>query len=366
MEQLFPDFTGKSIYTLACGIAKYLGVKRDCLGSIELSASRLALVLLDGFGCNIAVSLGIKNLECMTTVFPSSTATVIATLFTASTPGEHGVLGFSNFSKLLGTMVNPLRFSTPFNSSRDSLKDYFSFSKVYPNVRSYLQEVNKDKRTAEIVPKGIEQTEFTLATHGRTTVTKTFVNLWDAYLEASNVLSEGYDFVYIYIPDVDTVAHKTGSESLATARTARDVWGMISELADKFKNYTFVVTADHGLITVEKDYLLNTDQELFKYLDLPPYGDSRALMLKSRHRISEYLRNKYPSLSTFEGSQIVRLLGRIDNTLDLPDVIAVPTDRSAFLYAFREKQMEELGKLKGHHGGLSQEEMRVPLVILNG
>ncbi len=367
MDFIYPDFTGRSIYTLACGIASYLGATRECLGKIEVSASKLALVLLDGFGCGLLEQLGVKEkYECITTVFPSSTGTVITTLFTALTPGEHGILGFSNFSKVLGTIVNPLRFSTPYNNSRDSLKDYFSFSRVYPNVKSYLLEVSKDRRTAEVLPKGIEQTEFTMATHGRTNITKTYVSLWDAFQEASDVLNEGYEFVYIYVPDVDTVAHKTGPDSLATLRTARDVWNMIEELSEKFKNYTFIITADHGLVRVERDYLLNSDQELYKYLEVPPYGDSRALLLKSRQRVSEYLKIKYPTLATFEGTEILKLLGRTRDNVDLPDVIAVPTDRSAFLYAFREKQMEELGKLKGHHGGLSREEMLVPLVVING
>ena len=361
MNVILPDYRGKSVYSLACGIAKYLGVKRNCLGSIDISASKLALVLLDGFGCNIAMALGIKNMECMTTVFPSSTATVVTTLFTALTPGEHGILGFSVFSKLLGTIVYPMTYTTPFQSS---LKE-IPFQLTFPNVKPYLKEV-QDKKTVDIIPKGMEQNDFSLMTHASTTIVKTYNKLWEAYQEASNVMREGYDFVSIYIPDVDTVSHYSGPSSLATMRTARDVWGMVQELAEKFKDYTFIVTADHGLVDVQERYFLNFDQDLLKHLDVPPYGDSRAIMLKSRYNASEHLRDKYPSLTIFEGSQVERLLGKVDKSLDLPDVIAVPNDnKSAYNYVFTKKQMEEISKFKGNHGGLSEDEMLVPLIVLN-
>jgi predicted AlkP superfamily pyrophosphatase or phosphodiesterase len=370
MALRFPDYTGNSVYNLACGIADFLGVRRDCIRKREIAGRRIALVLLDGGGCEILKFSGINSVEaernCLTTVFPSSTSTVITTLFTAMTPGEHGILGYSNYSKVLGSIVNPLRFSTPYSAGRDSLKDYSSFSRVFPNVKGFLTEVSKDKRTAEVIPKGIEQTEFTLATHGRTSITKTYLNVWDAYQEATNVLNEGYDFVYIYVPDIDAVAHKNGPYSETTVLTVREVWEMVTRLAQKFKNYTFYITADHGLVHVTNDVLLNSDQELLRLLEVPPYGDSRAIMLKSRRELREYLKAKFPNLEVFHSQEdMVKLFGRISDSVELPDYVLVPRDSSAYLYAFREKQQEEIGKLKGHHGGLSDEEMRVPLVVLN-
>jgi len=369
VTQVSPNYYGKSVYSLACGIADFLGVRRDCLSKIDINGKRIVLVVLDGAGCNILKYAGILDkfqAECVTTVFPSSTSTVITTLFTAMTPGEHGILGYNNYVKVLGSVVNPLRFSTPYSPGRDSLKDYVEFSRVFPNVKSYLTEISKDKKTAEVVPLGIEQTEFTLATHGRTSVTRTYLNVWDAYQEASRVLSEDYDFVYLYVPDVDTIAHKTGPYSEATALTAREVWEAVTRLANKFKNYTFYVTADHGLVNVSKDQTISPDDELIRLLEVPPYGDSRAILLRTRRNIRDYLASRFSSSSIFSTQdEMLKLFGRLNSSVELPDYVVVPNDDSAYVYAYREKQQREAGKLKGHHGGLSEEEMLVPLLVLN-
>ncbi len=366
MDVLLPDYYGENIYTLSCTIAKFLGVNRNCLKEMDISLNnRLVLVLFDGLGWNIFQKAESKiNAKKITTVFPSTTSTVLTTLFTALTPGEHGVLGYNTFVKRLGGIVNTLRYTFPQLSERDSIKDSVSFNISFPHVKSYLKEVN-NRKTLSVIPKGIENTEFSNATHGGTSEYRTYANYWDSFYQLSQALQQGtYDFIYFYEPDVDTLAHKNGPYSEATISCAKDLLKNIMSLAEKYTSYSFIITADHGHVPVSQNILLNDDQGLINYLEVPPYGDSRAIFLRTRYEISTYLTRKYDNLKIFGKSDVEKLLGRIIDSSILPDYIAVPTDYKSYIFSFKEK--DEYDKLKGHHGGLLSEEFEIPLVVLNG
>ncbi|ARM75105.1 alkaline phosphatase family protein [Acidianus manzaensis] len=363
MSLLLPNYE-KNIYTLACGIADFLGVKRNCINKMNISGKRLALVLLDGLGWNILNKANaiVKEAEKFQTVFPSTTSTVLTTLFTAETPGEHGILGYNTFVKRLGGIINTLKFTHPAINSRDSIEPSIPFKNVFPNVKSYLSEV-KDKKTVEIVPKGIDNTEFSKATHGNTSETKTYIDDWDAIYTYSQTLQNNYDFVYLYIPTVDSLAHKYGPYSEPTLTAAKYIFESIYNISKKYPEYTVIITADHGHVEVGNNVDLNKETEFLNMLDVPPYGDSRALFLRSRYDMKTYLYSRY-NVKIFEKSEFSSLLGRVDQSIDLPDYIAVPLDSTAYIFDYKENG--EYGKLKGHHGGLLNEEFETPLVTING
>jgi len=361
MSFVYPDYNKNSVYNLACGIADFLGVKRECKGNkISIPGKKLVLILLDGLGYNMLKNTGYEIESKITTVFPSTTSTVITTLFTAQLPGEHEILGYNTFSKRLGGIANALRYTYPPVGSRDSISQNIKFASAFPNVKGYLSEV-KDKKTASVVPKGIENTEFSMATHGKVSTTKTYVNYWDALYEFNNILTGDYDFIYFYVPDIDTLAHKHGPSSLPVKQAIKDIYEGVRQIASNHKDYTFIIIADHGHVEVSSHILLNSDNELLNLLYLPPYGDSRALFFITKFELKTFLYHKYPDLKVFDKLDFEKLVGTDHISADF---IAVPTDSKAYIYPFKD-ELDDYAKLKGHHGGLSEDEMYVPLVILN-
>ncbi len=365
MDLLEVNYSKENIYSLACGISSFLGVNRNCLGKIDVHGRRVALVLLDGLGWSTLSRIGVpKEAKKMTTVFPSTTSTVITTLFTAMTPGEHGVLGYNTFVKRMGGIINTLRFTHPSVRERDAFKDSLGFEKVFPNVKSYLKEVGENKRTLEIVPRGLEGNEFSKATHENTTETKTFSNLWDALYIFSDALQRDYEFIYLYIPDVDSMSHKYGPYVEPTLSTAKAVFQGVYDVAkrnsDKFSTF---ITADHGHVTVSDNVNLLDDKKLMDMLEVPPYGDSRALFMRSRYELSTYL-SRYEALKVFTKQEVIDagLLGRVNDPSIVPDYIGVPQDYKSYIFDYKDDG--EYGRLKGHHGGLLPEEFEIPLVIL--
>ncbi|QKR00527.1 PglZ domain-containing protein [Metallosphaera tengchongensis] len=362
MELEQPNY-GRNLYSLGCGIASWLGIQTQCDSRIEIQGERLILLLMDGFGWNIMErALGeVKEATKIHGVFPSTTSTTLTTLFTAKTPSQHGVLGYNTFVKSLGGIVNSLRYNHPSESQRDSLSNGMPFEKAFPNSKGYLWQVNEG--TAAVLPAGIENTEFTKVVQGKVQETKTYLNVWDAYESLRSIIEKKYKFIYVYIPDVDSLAHKYGPYADPTLASAREIFMKFYSLLKDVKEYTTLITADHGLVETRGLVELDKDEELLSMLELPPYGDSRAVFLRTRYDMKTYIHGKY-NLKVFTKEELFQILGGKGDQSALPDYGAVPLDYTAYIFNFREKS--NYARLKGHHGGLFKEEIEVPLVTING
>jgi len=163
-EIIYPDYeTNKTIYGLACGLAKFFNVKRDCLvNPMEFQGNKLVFIFLDGLGWDLFRRININivggEIEQIKTIFPSTTSAVTATLFTAQSPGEHGILGYTMFNKKLGGIINTLRYNYVGESINDTIKQYMPYSQAFP-VKPWLYET--DKKLLSIVHNNISNTEFT-------------------------------------------------------------------------------------------------------------------------------------------------------------------------------------------------------------
>jgi|BEDMetMinimDraft_1075159.scaffolds.fasta_scaffold00033_10 hypothetical protein len=364
---LKPDYRGgKNIYSVAQGVANFLGVKRGNGKPLELSGRRLVLVLLDGLGWSTMTRSSFRppagaSLEKFTTVFPSTTSTVLTTLFTAQTPGEHGVLGYTCFSKRVGSTVIPVKYTFSGLGERDTLKDLGPFESLFPGAKPYLGEASA--KAVALLPRGIEGSGFNSAMLKGAEV-RGYSGHWDAFQSLDYVLQiREYQFVYLYISDVDFLSHKHGPLSWAAISSASELLSLTAGLAERYKEYTFLVTADHGHVDSKK-VNLNEDSELLNNLDVPPYGDSRALFLRTRQPVRAYLESRYPQLKVFQRDSFPELFGGVGPATDLPDYVAVPTDQSAFLFSPKLND-PEYQSLRGHHGGLMEDELEIPVIKFN-
>ena len=363
MSLIYPDYS-KNLYSLGCGIAKWLGVELQCNTSYSLTGKKLVLLILDGFGWNIMESsLGeVKETIKIHGVFPSTTSATLASIFTGKTPAEHGILGYNTYVKRLGGIVNVLRYTHPTLNERDSLSDGLPVEKAFPEAKGYLSQVKEG--TASVLPQGIENTQFTTTVQGTTQETKTYLNVWDAYESLKQLMDKGTRFIYAYIPDIDSLAHKYGPYADPVKLATREIFMRFYSLLKERTDYTSIITADHGLVDTTQRIEIDKDQELMNMLEIPPYWDSRALFLRSRYDLKVFLESRY-NLKVFDRDETLKLLGGVDKVPEsMPDFVGVPLDYSSYFFNFREKS--NYTRLKGHHGGLLREELEVPLVMING
>jgi predicted AlkP superfamily pyrophosphatase or phosphodiesterase len=376
-EIIYPDYeTNKTIYGLACGLAKFFNVKRDCLvNPMEFKGNKLVFIFLDGLGWDLFRRININivggEIEQIKTIFPSTTSAVTATLFTAQSPGEHGILGYTMFNKKLGGIINTLRYNYVGESINDTIKQYMPYSQAFP-VKPWLYET--DKKLLSIVHNNISNTEFTNTFHkdlkrpdkiflnGYHNSTDMIINLVKA------LTSDQYDGIFIYYDSPDHLGHSYGYNNEYQEFIIYDTKYVLENLlkiAYKYKDYTFIIFADHGQITVKKTVIWNQDKELIDMLEIPPYGDSRAIWFKARNNIKSYLEEKY-NLLVFDKNEIIekKLLGKVDQYVlnnNMGDYIGIAKDNETkYLYTYRENDPGL--NLKGNHSGLTYEEIYVPLI----
>jgi len=277
----------------------------------------------------------------------------LTTLVTARVPGDHGVLGYNTFVKRLGGIVNSLRYTHPSSNIRDSLSNGVPFESAFPKAKGYLSQV--EKGTAAVLPQGIENTEFTRVVHGKVEETRTYFNIWDAGNSLTALMGKGYRFIYAYIPDVDTLAHKYGPYDPSTLEAAREIFMKFYYALKKRGDYTALITADHGLIETDKVVEVRGEQELMSLLELPPYGDSRALFLKSRFDMKVFLSQRY-NLKVYAGEEIPPLLGGITDREYLPTSWLYPWTRPPISLIIGKTETTE--SLKGITGVCSRKRWR--------
>jgi hypothetical protein len=188
--------------------------------------------------------------------------------------------------------------------------------------------------------------------------------------------ADSKSYTYLYLPHVDTLSHEKGPDHTEVTRLAREVDGALERLARSLRpGARLVITADHGQIAVpvEKRNLLPDGDPILKTLECPPTSEARfpvfhvssnqteEFVIKFRERFSECF-----LLLTLEEAEDAMLFGpgKIKPHLRprFGDFVGVAMDDSIIGYLPPGGLVEEAPI--GRHGGLSPEEMRVPLVIV--
>jgi len=311
-----------SIYSLSVDVKNAVQGKT----TKRIEKDRVLFILIDGLGYSLAERVGIKA-EKIHSVFPTITVTVLTTIFTATPPGVHGIMGWRILDRENGRILN-------------LLEDHVEM----PKINTYLSE--KDV----IVAPALRPSMRLLKSLGSRVIP--YYSPWDAVTQTYEVAKRDKpNFIFLYLPFVDAVSHRFGPNSPHTENVAREVYSLAEKLAkDLLNDYSVVITSDHGHIEVEG--VVNIGKDVLEYSLLPPFGDHRNLMFISKRDMRDYL-SKY-GLLTLDREKLVKLTGGEN----VPDYAGVPKDNKLYMYWDDEEKYH-----KGSHGGMSKEEIEIPLII---
>lgn len=358
------------------------------LGVEELSnplglppASAVVLVLVDGLGLmNLAESLGhapflrghFKQVVRMTTVFPSTTASALASLATGELPGTHGVLGYRIMNPDTGNVINQL-------SGLTDVADLTSWLGV-PTLHERAHSAGKNSSIVGL--RRFEKSPLTQVVHsGAKYVGENTIS--DRVQRACYEVAHGVDFVMLYIPELDQIAHAQGVTSMAWLAALEEVDGALRSLCTSLPPGAEVyLTADHGVLDVpsarhvdvaapdsgiEGDPVVGGEPrglQIFAHEGSPRSAIAdAALPGEAAEAWATHVRD-VAWVVTPEDLVAAGIWGKMSAAVRMRagELIVIPKHDDA-LYDARSPRAEARGMV-GQHGGFSEREMLIPWLRL--
>ena len=334
------------------------------LGSAE---NREVLILIDGMGQDAIDKYGdqfpifdeLKQVKKLYTNFPSTTATSLSTLGTGVLPGVHGMLGYTvRVPRSDNRLLNALKW--------DERVDPVMWQKV-PTLfeRAVLAGVS----VTHVAAKRYEGSGFTQAAlRGAKYVGANGVD--EMATAVSAALKPQPSFVYTYLNTLDSAGHSDGVGSDKWLTALQQVSEFITKVKQLAPAGTRIwVTSDHGMVNSTEQVILGQDNNLLENVTLIG-GEPRARHIYIKEGAAsetiaqwqEFFGTKAKVLSK-ESAIKDGLFGPVvteDSHDRLGDLIAIANNDLILVDPAR---VREESSMVGHHGGVTDIEVEIPLLL---
>ncbi len=374
----------------------------DVLGDLPKRYEKIILFFIDGFGWRFfkkhqnnypflkrIVKDGVVSK--LTSQFPSTTTAQITTVHTGLEIGQHGVYEWFYYEPKLNRIIAPLPFSFAGDQDLDTLKkSNFDPNELFPNKNFY-----KDLKLHGVNSYIFQNKKYTPSSYSDvvykkgvvfpyTNFSQAITNLTDLILKEKNK-----SYYFFYFDKIDSAGHQYGPDS-KEFEAEIDKFLTIMEkvfyqnLFGKLKKTLFLMTADHGQVEVDPKttiYLNLEFPEIKKYIKknkngdlLVPAGSCRDMFLhikkESVNDVKDFLRKKL--IGKAEVYKVEQLINKGFFGQNKPSNIFLNRVGDLVILPYKDQSVwwYEKGKFKqefyGHHGGLTPEEMEIPLLVLLG
>jgi len=332
------------------------------------SRRSVCVILVDGLGSTNLKSaagharfLNSQQSDSAMCWFPATTSTSITSFATASSPWDNGFLGYQVFNRSTQTAMNLL----------SGWKEYAE-GENYQEA-STIAEIASDRGVGfhTVAPSAYERSGFTGATmrgsefHGVDKIAERFT-------EALTLLTQPEaKVIYLYIPELDQLAHAKGSESTSWLNQLEDLDSLMRDFVSSIpRGAGVILTADHGVVDVSRENHIYLDELIaksdFKFVG----GDTRSLYLYFEDTVDkqaarELLEDRLGDSSYISTPEDLIAAGywkslspKSENVA--PDLLVLARKRVA-LYHRGFAKVKSL-EMVGHHGSITNEELAIPLL----
>ena len=274
MEQTSQEFKPKidyddSLISIACSIMKYFELNPlhkshpylDELFS-EKQPENIILLLCDGFGSRVIDKVLnkddflIKNRKKeIFSVFPPTTSANLSAIKLGLNPSEHGWIGWSCYIPPINKIINLYKDTEKGKTNKDEdfekIKD-----KYFYNKKTIVEMINeKGKYNAyelNCYPYNVERN-----------IDKVFEKI----LDTLKVKTNSKKYIFSYYPEPDDILHALGIESQEAIDEIKKINLKVekySELILKHEKTMLIIVADHGHLIGDKIKIQN--YEMYNYL----------------------------------------------------------------------------------------------------
>jgi len=394
-----PRYDGLSIANIAPTIARLLNANLDGMELTHLAETdrdyeHVVLFVIDAFGYNLLAKMKeARELldsafprkkakrALLTSVFPSTTATALTSMFTGLTPSEHGMLGYTLFLKEVGAVVNMISLSPVNDWGRSRIFDLgFTPERLLP-----CQKLTESLSKAGIPSRMLIRYELRgsgLSTllYGQSEIIP-YISASDMFLSLTKILDERRGgLTIVYWDGLDAIEHHYGPFSEEVRFEMSLFFFSLMKFLKKIRRRSaddvlLMLTSDHGQARIgdETSFDVNGIQWLKDSLLMPPTGEGRCAYMYLRRDARNFRGvfkkklGRHFALMGTEESIAKGLYGKGELPRDyvdrLGDAVAIAKGASKLIFTYNIRERPETPFVRyGSHGGLTLDEMLVPFV----
>jgi predicted AlkP superfamily pyrophosphatase or phosphodiesterase len=382
---MFPDYSN-SIVNLMGSLSRAMNAKPiyEPLAGLDtdyLAEKEIIIMLnIDALGYELVEQLG-KNTILgdnvrfeMTSIFPSTTACATVAYQTGMAAWNHGLTGWFVHLKELGASSTILPFC-PRYTWDDYEKSGIKIDKILDCGSIYD---SFQREVYSITNKSLVNTPVTryLTGSANSLPYKDLKSFSRNIIKAAKKKSKLPKYIYGYWSKLDHIEHRAGPDGAATAEHFQEICQAIEYIHTKLhkKNYILLISTDHGMLKVTPDKELNKSDfpELEPMLNLPFSGEPRVpycyIKPEFREKFVEYVQSNMSQYCEIFSRQEMIDKGWYGKGKENPHFRDRIGDYMLLMkenYVLKDKVLGSKGiKFLGYHGGMTPDEMRIPLIIV--
>ncbi|HEV2581499.1 MAG TPA: alkaline phosphatase family protein [Ktedonobacteraceae bacterium] len=326
----------------------------------------------------------------MTSQFPSTTAAHVTCIHTGLPVGQSGIYEWNYYEPLVDEMITPLLFAYAGDNTRDTLKRAALPAEMFFPRQTFYQEL----RALGVASYVFQNAAFTPSTPSnvlfRGATVAPFKRIDDALQLIARMMATpraSPTYYFLYQNAIDTAGHNYGPNSREFEQEVHVFFTAVEQgLADLLKRNSgktlLLMTADHGQMEVDPRSTCYLNQQFPSLIPmlranrqgkaLVPAGSARDMFLHVKdERLDEalallqrllkgraevYLTRELIAQGLFGAPPLsAEFLARVGNVVILPY-----RGETVWWYEHGRFDMH----FRGHHGGLSPEEMEIPLLAM--
>ena len=371
-----------SILNTITSILKYYHVETNHKSSEKIDQllykreyKNVILLILDGLGEHILNKISSKGylnqnkIDCVTSVYPSTTTAALTTYYSGRPPYETGWIAWSQYFKEYGRAID--MFSHNESYMREPLKkplmDVFKTIVNYETIFDKIEKASSDVKAYEIEPEYAERRAKRAIKANN--IDELIMNINDLCLMPSK------KFIFAYSDNPDGLLHDFGTTSEEVETFVKETEKKIEKMVKDFDEDTIlIISADHGHKDIEKVYKLLDYPEIQECLIMPASLESRILAFWVKEDMKEIFVQRFNKAfgkefwlmtkETFLDKYHFLGYGNKHKKIDdfIGNYIALSVGGSSIQLGTFLTEGKPIKK--STHCGLTKDEMEVPLIII--
>lgn len=379
---IMPNYDNCILGTIT-SILKYYNVETNHKSSKKIDEilqqkdyKNVIFLVLDGLGEHILNKdlpngyLKNNQIDCVTSVYPSTTTAALTTYYSGKPPYETGWIAWSQYFKEYGRAVDMFSHNESYMREpiKNPLMDVFKTIVNYESIFEQIEKASKDVKAYELEPEYAER---------RAKRSIRANNLDELIMDIQDICNDSdKKFIFAYSDNPDGLLHKYGVESKEVKEFLIEAESKIQDMCNKMEDDTIVIiTADHGHKDIEKAYTLLDYPEIQECLIMPASLESRVLTFWVKEgmekifeeRFNKIFKDEFWLMTKDEFLNKYHFLGFGKKHLKIDDFIGNYIALSVAGSIIRLETFLAEGKpvKKSTHCGLTKEEMEIPIIVIN-